>query len=312
VQSGVIAIAAGDTYSMALKSDGSVVAWGDNYYGQTDVPPAAQSGVTAIAAGGFHMVALKDNGSVVAWGWNLGGQVTGTRPTNAPYSTIASPVILAGQVLTGVIAIAAGYTHTVALKHDGSVVAWGSSLSGETIVDVPPAALSGVKAIAAGNQFTVALKSDGSVLAWGRTNLGKINVPAAARSGVKAISTYRDTTTVLKDDGTVLAWGSNLYDQTTVPVGLRGVTAASTGGLHTVVLVDTGPEPALLRWPSANAMTLSWPANATGFTLQSMLNLTPPVTWLDVTNNPPAVLGGLFTVTNPMSSPAQFFRLRKP
>ena len=47
------------------------------------------------------------------------------------------------------------------------------------------------------------------------------------------------------------------------------------------------------------------------FTLQSTTNLTPPATWLDVTN-PPSLAGGLFTVTNPMSSPAQFFRLRKP
>ena len=58
-------------------------------------------------------------------------------------------------------------------------------------------------------------------------------------------------------------------------------------------------------------MILSWPANALGLTLQSTRNLTPPVTWLDVTN-PPTVLGGLFTVTNPISGGGQFFRLRKP
>ena len=63
--------------------------------------------------------------------------------------------------------------------------------------------------------------------------------------------------------------------------------------------------------PSGNEMILSWPADAVGFTLQSTLDLTPPVTWNEVTN-PPAVLGGQFTVTNPASSGAQFFRLRKP
>jgi len=62
---------------------------------------------------------------------------------------------------------------------------------------------------------------------------------------------------------------------------------------------------------STNSMILSWPANAIWFTLQSTPNLTPPVTWLDVTN-PPTVLGGQFTVTNTASAGARFFRLRKP
>src|SRR5258706_5858424 len=66
------------------QSVGAVVAWGDNAYGQTTVPVAAQSGVAAIAAGGTdydwfgnsHTVALKTNGSVVAWGDNAYGQTT--------------------------------------------------------------------------------------------------------------------------------------------------------------------------------------------------------------------------------------------
>jgi hypothetical protein len=137
-QSGVTAIAAGDYHSVALKTNGSVVAWGWNEFGQTTVPVEAQSGVTAIAAGGAHTVALKTNGGVVAWGDNSSGQTT---------------VPVAAQ--SGVTAIAAGDAHTVALKNDGSVVAWGDNSSGQT--NVPLAAQSGVTAIAAGDYHTVAL-----------------------------------------------------------------------------------------------------------------------------------------------------------
>ena len=96
-----------------------------------------------------------------------------------------------------------------------------------------------------------------------------------------------------------------------MPTGLTGVTAIAAGLANTMALRGSGWDlgaPLALR-PSGNAMILSWPAAATGFTLQSTPNLTPPSTWLDATN-PPTVLGGLFTVTNPMSSPAQFFRLQ--
>jgi len=62
---------------------------------------------------------------------------------------------------------------------------------------------------------------------------------------------------------------------------------------------------------SANALILNWPTNATAFTLQSTLNLAPPVTWLDVTN-PPTLVGGMFTITNAMTGSAEFFRLREP
>ena len=83
-------------------------------------------------------------GTVVAWGDNGGflGLFGDGR--------CAVPV-----GLSGVVAIAAGQYHTVALQQDGTVVAWGINSSGQTTV---PAGLSGVVAIAAGDSHTVALK----------------------------------------------------------------------------------------------------------------------------------------------------------
>src|SRR5688572_24003950 len=65
----LIALSTAMDHSLALKSDGTVFAWGNNMNGQCDVP-AGLSGVTKIAAGEFFSVALRSNGSLVVWGAN--------------------------------------------------------------------------------------------------------------------------------------------------------------------------------------------------------------------------------------------------
>ena len=220
--SGVTAIVAGGDHAVALKSDGTLVAWG-NGYGQWSIPVGLIE-VTAIAAGFGHTVALKSDGTVVAWGRNLEGQTA----------------IPSG--LRGVTAIAAGYVHTVALTSDGAVVAWGSNQFGQTTV--PDAGFSGVTAIVAGDYHTVALKSDGTVVAWGRNDWGQTNVPAGL-SGVKAIAAGAAHTVALKSDGTVVAWGSFFWHNQSnrdiiVPAGLSGVTAIAAGQSNTVALKSDG------------------------------------------------------------------------
>ena len=85
---------------MVLRADGTVVAWGNNSNGQTNVPPGL-SNVVAIAAGFYHCLALRNDGTVVAWGWNNYGQ------TNVP----------AG--MSNVVAIAAGGYQSLALLGAG-------------------------------------------------------------------------------------------------------------------------------------------------------------------------------------------------
>src|SRR5437588_1067427 len=132
--SGVTAMAAGWYHSVALKSDGTVWAWGSNLDGQlgngtttldstTPVQVSGLSGVTAIAASFRHSLALKSDGTMWGWGDNTYGDLgDGTTFTRN------SPVQVSG--LSGVTAIAAGLWHSLAVESDGSAWAWGDNLSG--------------------------------------------------------------------------------------------------------------------------------------------------------------------------------------
>src|SRR5664280_2276895 len=90
------AISAGYTHNLALKGNGTVVAWGNNSDGQATVP-LGLSNVMAIAAGGYHNLALQSNGMVVAWGADADGQA------NVPLG------------LSNVVSVAAGGSHSLAI-----------------------------------------------------------------------------------------------------------------------------------------------------------------------------------------------------
>ncbi|WP_269541151.1 RCC1 domain-containing protein [Cerasicoccus fimbriatus] len=151
-----IALATSGRHMLALKSDGTIIGWGNDSSGET-TPPEGLNDAIAISAGYRFSLALREDKTVVAWGYNSSGQC------DVP------------EGLDNVKAIDAGYNFAMALQEDGSVVTWGNNSDGQCDV---PAGLTNVIAISAGREHALALKADGSVVAWGNNDYGQTNVPA--------------------------------------------------------------------------------------------------------------------------------------
>ena len=281
----VPAISAGVFHSLALKDNGEIVAWGDNEFGQLNVPDGLAN-VIAIDAGVFHNLALKADGQVVAWGINDLGQCDVPRGLNK------------------VIAIAAGGGHSVALKEDGTVVAWGDNFLGQT--DIPDG-LNDVIDIAAGDDHALALKENGTVIGWGSREFGQSVISPTVRKKIElgggaiqigggathSLSLNKDGTvtnwgiTIASDNlfppeeikssgnvisidtgnrhnlalmknGTVAAWGRNSLGQSNVPKGLNHVNSVAAGFQHSLALKKDG---SIVAWGNNEYGQLNAPAS---------------------------------------------------
>jgi alpha-tubulin suppressor-like RCC1 family protein len=256
--SGVVAIAAGGGDDVALLSNGTVVAWGENKQGQLgdgttvekDIPTPVRglASVKAVAVGGIgslggHLLALLNDGTVRAVGGGTSGQLGNGGDTSS-----SSPVTVRG--LTGVSAVAASVSHSMALLKDGSVVAWGADANGE--LGIPPGpeicgkfatpcsrlpvrtGLASVTKIAAGFRFSLAL-SAGKVLAWGWNGLGQ------------------------------LGNGTTVDSSAPAPVsGLSAVLDIATGEKHSLAMLGTsGASPLIEVAAGAGSLTVSWQAGET-------------------------------------------------
>src|ERR1043166_270667 len=138
--------------------------------------------------------------------------------------------------LTGVVAVAVGEAHALALTAGGTVVGWSSGTAGQA---TPPTNLSGVVAIAAGAYHSLALRNDGRVVGWGLNSFGQASPPTNL-TGVVAIAAGASHSLALKNDGAVIAWGNDFSGQATPPSNLTGVVAIAAGGAHSLALKSDG------------------------------------------------------------------------
>jgi len=184
--SGIVAISAGGSHSVALKSDGTVWTWGYNTDGElgdgtttqriSPVQVPAFSGVVAVAAGNGHTMALKGDGSVWVWGSNGFYQLGDGGASYSRTSAYQLPGV------SNVVAIAAGYYHSLALKGDGTAWSWGYNGSGQLgdgttqfrSSPVQVSGSSGMVNIAGGGLHSLAVKGDGTLWAWGDNFSGEV------------------------------------------------------------------------------------------------------------------------------------------
>lgn len=156
--------------------------------------------------------------------------------------------------------VAAGDFHSLVLKGDGAVVAWGDNAFGQTSVPFLVNKKSAAE-IAAGNIHSLALMSDGTVASWGPApgqygDYGQCSVPFGLK-GVVAVAAGAVHSLALRGDGTVVAWGANLNGQCSVPAGLSDVVAVAGGMYHSLALRSDG---SVVAWGDSRHGQTSIPA----------------------------------------------------
>lgn len=238
-------IGGGESHTLFLKADGTLLASGLNTTGQLGdgttisprISPVAVSGLTNIVkvANGFglHSAALRSDGTVWSWGYNLFGQLGNGTTETTGCRCVPTPMPIS---ITNVVQIKTGDAYTLALKADGTVWAWGDNIVGQlgngtmtnssspVQVGVGVAGFNNIVAVSAGESDAIALKSDGTVWIWGRNLYGQVGngtrlviqrlpVQNTTLSNIVQVSAGSANIMALRSDGTVWIWGNNTRGQ---------------------------------------------------------------------------------------------------
>ena len=201
----VIAIACGRAHNLALKADGTIVAWGLDGNQQVSgnrgvVGTVLNSNETTlmlskILPAGSGTLYYDGSEGEVELSYTSDGSdtltVAGDTSALSQGMSVRSGAVVGPAGLANVVGIAAGEFHSLAIKSDGTVVAWGKSDGGEC---TPPTGLSGVSKVAAGSNYSLALKTDGTLVIWPAAEITNpirsIPVNATQITGIAAGSSH--------------------------------------------------------------------------------------------------------------------------
>ena len=245
---------------LALKTDGTIIAWGDNTYGQL-FTPGNLSNVKSISSAYRHNIVLRNDGTIDTWGiaFNTlcciyGHEPEGIRNVTGILANGQQNLILENnETIYGwgdweygpipvkriphpYLSLFSGQNALFSLNKNGNLVVLSYNLTCDNISQ----RLDNVTDISSVNGgHTVALKKDGTVAVWGNSLFGQSDVPRNL-SGVVSVSTQQNFDLALKSDGTVVGWGANMVGQTDIPKGLSDVTAIAAGEYHSLALKKDG------------------------------------------------------------------------
>ncbi|MFF2532385.1 hypothetical protein ACFVS2_26085 [Brevibacillus sp. NPDC058079] len=263
----VVAIDAGKGHALATKSDGSLWIWGSTSAGQKLVPfqLTAMNSVKEAKAGQGHDIVVKRDGTVWTWGSNGSGQLG--NGTNRPPANYMMPAMVPG--LSNVTSVAAGSDHSLALKSDGTVWAWGSNAAGQigigtnvnALSPVQVKGLSNIIAIDAKDDFNLAIKSDGTVWGWGENTSGQVGTGNTA-----------PVTTPVQLSGINLSLVKN-KDEVPPTITLTPSVTSPTQSSFTmnvnVTDVDSGIE--VVKWANGNQPVSYFASQGSAFTGNSFV-----------------------------------------
>jgi alpha-tubulin suppressor-like RCC1 family protein len=234
-------VSIGSQHMQAIKSDNTLWGWGLNVNGQLGVnnttsrssPIQVLGGGTwrKLSCGALHTTAIKTDGTLWSWGHGTYGQLGNNAATHR-----SSPVQVVGGG-TNWKDVSGGDYHTLAIKNDGTLWAWGFNSEGQLGINdninrsSPVQTIGGTnwKKVACGDYHTLAIKNDGTLWAWGYNSNGQLGdgtfthrsspVQIGTGQNWNKIAAGRTHSFGMKTDGTLWSWGNNSNGELGLNVG---------------------------------------------------------------------------------------------